>query len=130
MDDKELRKRISEVAIIKDKSINLNNAASKKHIAHEIDDFGNEIEIIETKENPTLGFEIVKLKENFKLCDLGCGDIIPNQIIEKRLCFTPESHWRTRCQTCGCYLSPDGVGFIDDGHLIAAAYMKYYNNKK
>jgi hypothetical protein len=91
---------------------------------------GDEWVHINKDANPTLGIKIVKLKPVHRLCELGCGDIVPNQLIEKRLCHTPETHWRTRCDTCGCFVSPDGQGFIEGGHQIQAAYMRYFRGER
>ena len=80
--------------------------------------------------NPTLGVKIVKLKDKHRLCELGCGDIVPNQLVEKKLCHTPKPHWRTRCETCGCFVSPDGVGFIKGHGGIQAAYNQHFKALK
>jgi len=80
--------------------------------------------------NPTLGFKVVKIKPVHRACELGCGDIVANQVIEKRLCFTPVTHWRTRCIACGCFVSPDGESFIKGGHEIQSAYMRYFKGER
>lgn len=76
--------------------------------------------------NPTLGLKFIKLKDQHRLCELGCGDIVSNQVVEKRLSTHPEVHWRTRCKVCDCFVSPDGEGFIKGGHQIQAAYMRWF----
>ena len=76
--------------------------------------------------NPTLGIKFVKLKPQHRLCELGCGDVVSNQVVEKRLSTHPKPHWRTRCTNCECFVSPDGVGFIKGGHQIQSAYMRYF----
>jgi len=87
---------------------------------------GDEWIPLTNKSNPTLGFKVVKLKEQHRLCELGCGDIVSNQVIERRLAHTPQKHWRTRCNNCGCYVSPDGKGFIEGAHQVQAAYLKHF----
>lgn len=79
-------------------------------------------------ENPTLNYQLVKVKHEPKLCDLGCGDIVINQVIEKRFCLTPQKHWRTKCNSCGLYLTPDGKGFAN-GQNIAVAYRIHFAPK-
>jgi hypothetical protein len=85
------------------------------------------LELFGPDDNPTLGYELVKLKEVLRACDLGCGDSVSGQVVEKRFCTGPEPHWRTRCRTCGYYVSPDGKYFVDGAHAIAAEYVKYFN---
>ena len=91
---------------------------------------GDEWIHINKEENPTLCFKIVKLKPVQRLCELGCGDVVANQQVEKRLCITPVNHWRTQCITCGCFVSPDGQGFIKGAHSIQAAYMLHFKKDK
>jgi hypothetical protein len=79
--------------------------------------------------NPTLGFKFIRLKEINRTCALDCGNIVTDQIIEKRHCLTPKPHWRTRCNICGKFLSPDGKELIAGGHAIQSAYIKYFNIK-
>lgn len=134
MDKKEFRQKLEEVAVIKDRK----PVRTPKHhrwakeTVIEIDEVtGEEIEVErEITENPTLGIEIVKLKDFIKLCDLGCGDIVTNQFVEKRFCPTPEPHWRTKCATCGKYVSPDGQGFITDSRCVNNAFMKHFRHVK
>ena len=91
---------------------------------------GDEWVHINKDANPTLGFKIVKIKPVQRLCELGCGDVIANQQVEKRLCITPVNHWRTQCITCGKFISPDGQGFIKGAHSIQAAYMLHFKKAK
>jgi hypothetical protein len=96
-------------------------------------EFGEEetIEVFESGEdnNDTLPIEIKKLKPITKLCDMGCGKIVTDQIIERRLVFTPETHWRTHCRNCQKFLHPDGVTLIHGAHLIQSIFLTYFNNK-
>jgi hypothetical protein len=82
------------------------------------------------KENPTLGFKFLKLKDRFAVCEIGCGEIVANQVIEKRLGLHPQRHWKTRCATCNKYLSPDGTSIITNSSAIQQAYVKYFAEKK
>jgi len=133
MDKQEYRKRIEELALIKDrkptKSPTHNRLA--KEIVIELDEDGNEIEVErEVTENATLGFDLVGIKPILRACELGCGDIVANQRIERRFNRMPEPHWRTKCVNCSCYVSPDGEGFIEQPSMVAAAYLKYFNDKR
>ena len=132
MDKEQLRKRLEEVAVLKDnKPARTANYRPAIEYITEVDEDGEEYQVpVQITENPTLGFELVKLKDQHKLCELGCGEIVTNQIIEKRFGATPKSHWKTRCKNCDCYVSPDGEGFIKGGHQIQHAYMKHFNGVK
>ena len=88
------------------------------------------IEIIETgMDNDTLPIEIEKLKPINKICALGCGEIVTNQVVEQRLAFTPQQHWRTHCTNCQKFLHPDGVTLIKGAHLIQSIFAAYFNDK-
>ena len=121
MDKDELKRRVAEVAVIKD----IKPAKSGAHnrftteIVVEVDEFGEEYEVErEITDNPTLGFELVKLKPIERPCDLGCGKIVTDQVIEQRMAITPFKHFRTRCRNCSRYLSPNGkfVGSVEILH--------------
>jgi hypothetical protein len=129
MDKNELRQRLEQVAELKDiKPPRTANYRPAIEYITEVDELGEEYQVpVEITENPTLGFQLVKLKDQHRVCELGCGEIVTNQVIEKRYGQTPKSHWKTRCKNCDCYLTPDGLGFIKGGHQIQHAYMKYFN---
>lgn len=132
MDKNELRKKLEQVAELKDRkpSRSPNHRLAIEYIT-EIDDEGEEYQIpVEIKDNPTLGYEIVRLKDQHKLCELGCGEITTNQVIELRHAVTPKKHWRTRCKTCDKYIAPDGKGFIKGSHAVQHAYARYFNSQK
>lgn len=130
MDKNELKQKIIEVAeIVELKPVKVRGIRldETNHNNVKID---NEWVDLNEQANPTLGFKFVKLKDQNRACELGCGAIIANQIIEKRLAFTPEKHWRTRCQQCGKYVAPDGQSLLEGGHLVAATFLKYFKGKK
>lgn len=115
---------IKELSPKKDPNIRLDNDAQDL-VRH-----GDEWVEVTAKANPTLGFQFVKLKDKTAVCELGCGDIVSNQVVEKRFCESPQPHWRTRCNNCGCFVSPDGVGFIEGGHQVQAAYVKFFKGEQ
>jgi hypothetical protein len=130
MKKEDIQQFIKTVAIVeeakpkKDPSIRLDDDAQ------DIVRVGNEWVEVTAKSNPTLGLKVIKLKDRHQACELSCGTIVTNQVIEKRLAFTPERHWRTRCQNCGKYLAPNGNGLIEGGHLIAQVYLRHFNALK
>ena len=65
MDKDEFRKRVEELAVIKDKKLKpLNPARAKTRIVQIEDEFGEliEVEEIEPRENKTLGFDLIAIK--------------------------------------------------------------------
>jgi len=126
MDKKEFRDWLETVAVVKDLApVKDPNIRSDDAAVDQVR-FEDEWVTVTTKENPSLGFKMIKLKEQHRSCELGCGDIVPNQVIEQRFCSTPVAHWRTRCNACGLFVSPDGKSFISGGHAIQIAYNKHF----
>lgn len=127
MNNKEIKEFVQQVAVIKELK-----PATSPNIRLD-DTHHNEVLVghqwieINKETNPTLGFKLVKLKDKFKACELGCGEIVSNQVIESKVCTTPVPHWRTKCTNCDCFVSPDGKEFIKGGHAIQAAYSKHFN---
>mgnify|MGYP000075922725 CR=1 FL=1 len=101
-----------------------------KPVVEDLDEDTDDEPVFDPDDNPTLGYELVGLKPVLRACELGCGDTIAGQVVEKRYCTGPVPHWRTRCRTCGYYVSPDGKYFVDGAHAIAAEYVKYFNKQK
>ena len=79
--------------------------------------------------NPTLGFKMIKLKDQLRPCALSCGDVVMNQVVEKRHYKHPEPHWRTYCKACNKYLSPDAKEFIAGGFAVNYAFEKYLKKR-
>ena len=130
MDKQEYQRKLSELAEIK-------KPKPKTTPGIRLDDTdqndvrnGEEWILVNKQQNDTLPIELVKTKDIIRSCELGCGEIVTNQVVEKRMCWTPKAHWRTKCVNCGCFVSPDGLGFIEGGHAIQAAYMRYFNGLK
>jgi hypothetical protein len=128
MDNKKFEEQLNSLVELKPKK-------PKKSPGFRVDEnsggevrWGNEVISVNEHENPTLNFELVKVKHEPKLCELGCGDIVVNQVIEKRLCITPVRHWRTKCNSCSLFLSPDGLGFVES-HNILNAYRIHFSPK-
>ena len=85
---------------------------------------------VSAKTNPTLGFKFIKLRDVERECQLGCGKQVVNQKIEKRLAFTPITHWRTRCTKCQAYVHPNGVDLIKGAHLVQATFLRHFNREE
>lgn len=133
MEKNEYRKRIEELAIVRDRKpvkTAQHNRIAKKTIVEIDPDTGEEIEVQrEVFENPTLGFELIKIKDRHAPCMLGCGDVVTNQIIEHKVYQFPTPHWRTSCVNCNCVLSPDGQGFLKSGAISQNAFVSYFKRQ-
>ena len=129
MNKKEIRDFVQTVAEIKDlvpiKSPTIRLDDTHQNLVRQ----GDEWHHLDQTTNHTLGFTLVKLKDQLRSCDIGCGMIIANQVIERRLAFTPQKHWRTRCQTCGKYRAPDGESLLEGSHLVHNAFLTWFRNK-
>ena len=76
--------------------------------------------------NPALGDdEFVGLKPVKRPCQLNCGNEVIDQIVERRLVFTPVRHWRTRCANCQSFVHPNGVDIIKGAHLAQSIFVKH-----
>lgn len=130
MDKNKLKQLVEGVAEIKERRPlkGSNPRALSIEIVTEVDELtGEEVEFTRQipDRNETLGYEIVKLKAVPKLCELGCGDMVCNQVVERRFAETPKPHWKTRCRTCGCFLTPDGEGLVNNSHAIQHLYYQH-----
>lgn len=134
MDKKVFRQWLESVAEIKDRKPvkTANHSRFLKEVIVEIDaETGEEFEVeVEIRENPTLGFDIVKLKSQPKICELDCGKVVCGQVIERKVAMYPKKHWVTRCVSCGCYVSPDGKSIIKGSSAMQAAFAKHFRDKK
>lgn len=135
MDKKTLRELVQTVAEIKDVKP-ATSPTMRLDDTHQNDvRVGDEWIHINKDENETLGFKIVKLKDKVRPCSLGCGMQVANQVVETRLSQHPQPHWRTRCESCKKYVSPDGKGFVEGGgakiqNAYTAHWIQLKNQKK
>lgn len=119
MKDDEIKARVAELAEIEDHKVAQVNIRSRKQ----------ELEGPPTfppGENPTLGFRIKRIRNQSRLCEIGCGDIVDYQVVEYRFGTSPAPHWKTRCANCQKYLHPNGHEFMSGGHNIANAYVSHF----
>ncbi len=122
MKNDEFRARVAELAVIKDIKVARVTVRSKKQ--------EQEGEVFPPGENPTLGFEIKRIKPVKRSCELACGKQVANQVIEKRLNHSPVKHWKVKCVNCGAHQHPSGQGLIgvDVPHLHNE-YVKYFKSE-
>lgn len=126
MDKKKFRQFIDSVAVVKDlKPVSSPTIRVDPDSESTVKVDGQWVEVT-AKDNPTLGFKFVKLKPVERLCSLGCGEMVKDQLIEKKIHTYPRLHWRTSCKSCNHTVSPDGNGFLKDQGSIQAAFMSYY----
>ncbi len=133
MDKNEFRRRLEQLAELRDRRPAKSPTHNRlvKETVTEIDELtGEEIEVErEITVNDTLGFDLVKIRDRVAVCELGCGDLVANQVIETKLVEYPKRHWRTRCKNCDCFVSPDGQGFIRGGTHIQGAFVQYFKQQ-
>jgi hypothetical protein len=124
---KQLLEQVAEVETLTPKFTKSQAGLDEDELA--VVNFDGEWVRLDMDYNPTLGFKMIKLKDKLRPCDLSCGDVVPNQIIEKRHYKHPYSHWRTYCKTCAKYVSPDGKSFISGGFAINYAFENYHKKQ-
>lgn len=123
MDKKQIQEFVESVAEVEylrpktDPSIRLDETD-----INEIVYDGNLIEI-NKKSNPTLGYKLVKFKDVFRACELGCGDIVSNQRIEYKVQHPEDGCWRIRCVNCSRTVNPEG-GFLES-HEVGIFFSNY-----
>ena len=133
MDKEEFKRRVAEVAVIKElkpaKTAEHNRFATE--IVIEVDEDGEEYEVErEITDNPTLGFVIVELKPVDRPCVWSCGKIVTDQKIESRLAISPHPHYRARCTNCSMYISPKDGTFVDSYQYGRDLYAVKYGKDK
>jgi hypothetical protein len=125
MDQKLFKEFIQSVAVIKEQEPEIVVQAQQDL---DLEDEEDAVESVEpnSEYNPTLGFKFISLKPQHRACELGCGNIVADQLLEKRFHIYPVKHWRTRCTTCDHYVGPEGKTFIKGGGASQAAYARYF----
>jgi len=145
MDAKQIKEFIQQVAEIREVGIDVGpngktltgmHKPKKIKITQEVENEFGEIEEVEIEipnTNPTLGFEIKKLKDRNAVCELayaGCGRVVTNQIIDRKFYMSPERHWRTSCRTCQKIVGPNNDILIQGGLQAQNAYFAWFTNKR
>ena len=76
----------------------------------------------------SLDIEIEKLKPRFAECELGCGEMVKNQVIESYRMTFPVDHMRIRCVNCRMCKHPNGKELIHQ-NSFQAEYKKFLTNR-
>ena len=77
------------------------------------------------------GLEVKKLRPHLHHCDY-CDKTVTDQKVVCRIAQDPVPHWRSRCQTCKCYLHPETQKPIEEPHISSVLNKLgvYWRNKK
>lgn len=86
------------------------------------------VELEEPDTEASLTIEVKKLKPRIADCQLGCGQKVRNQVIERQRMAYPEPHWRIKCRTCQQCIHPSGIGFCKQ-NTFQAEINKIYRLK-
>jgi len=126
---KEFKKIIEQYAEIKDIKPSRDPGIRNDNTT-EIELDGEEIKI-NKHQNKTLGFEIIKLKPIYKSCELNCGNIVENQVINHTYYNDPVRYKRIKCVNCKKYQHPSGTGFVDVSSTnLTSFFRNYFLNDK
>jgi hypothetical protein len=92
------------------------------------------IEDIERSLNPTvnqsLGYEVVKLKDNIMTCPDCQRDCKNYRKVNSQIYQHPEPHWRHSCSFCKQTRNPETGKFNLNNKAVASYYLEYFRNKK
>lgn len=126
MDPKEIQARLDEL-VEWDKPIRLKRDAelisTQKRLRRQLADAGLDEEEIEQAVagladdervivdgvNITAPRKMKCIKKEPRLCELGCGKIAVDQVIDIKIQRYPEKHWIKKCNFCQYYQLPDGT---------------------
>lgn len=96
---------------------------SEDEIDEALDEIVHDSRMVVNGVNVTIPKTIKAIKHQPKPCELGCGQMVINQKIEKRLSDYPIKHWKTKCNNCQYYLHPEGH-LVRGTHDISAYFVK------
>lgn len=96
----------------------------EEEIDEALDSFTFDSRMIVDGVNITVPKKIKAVKHEPKLCELGCGQMVIDQKIEKSFHTWPESHWRTKCTNCQHYLHPNGKELVKGVNAFRSHFFK------
>lgn len=123
---KEIIDFINEVAIIEDLKPTITSSRSTNEDIEV--KYNDEFININMDDNITLGTKVIKLKDDFKTCELNCGNIINRQVIYHSVYTYPVYHWRTSCKSCKRTMHPDKTHMIDNNCKIPSIFNTWFKN--
>ena len=127
MDPELFKKRLEEFAELKQAKVP-RSAGRAEATEPEIIERGGQTFSIELHDNPTIGWEIKRLKPHIAVCE-DCHDVATDRRIEHKLNETPHKHWRSRCNACDMYKHPVTGKFSLSGHEFRAYLCTAEANK-
>lgn len=96
---------------------------SEDEIDEALDEVTHDSRMVVDGVNITIPRTIKSIRHEPKLCELGCGQTVINQKIERRFSDYPIKHWKTKCSNCQYYLHPEGH-LVRGTHDISAYFVK------
>jgi hypothetical protein len=122
MDPELFKQRLEEFAELK--QMKVPRAAGRAEATEpEIIERGGQSFAIELKDNPTIGWEIKKLKPKKEICS-DCDKLVTDRVLHFKVCSFPFDHWRASCKNCAKTQDPDTGRFT----LTAVAASNVYTN--
>lgn len=129
MDQEEFIKRLAQFAELKE--IKPPKTAGRREASEEeIIERNGKILVLDKDTNPTLTYEVKKLKNSARACDY-CDQKVKDQVISKRWLNFPKGHWRESCNSCKMTKNPE-TGCFDIKDIAAPAFFAsyfYHRNK-
>jgi hypothetical protein len=126
MDQKEFIHRLSEIAEVKiDKQPVSSGAQTNRLEPIQLERQGKIVEIT-SKENPTWGVVVKRLKPIVKPCE-DCGEVVKDRRVQSTMYSYPKAHWRKNCVQCRKTQDPETKQFTiptQSAQLYFTAFLK------
>ena len=127
MEHNEFIERLKELAEVK--AIRPAKTAAFREAAEtEVIERQGEVFELDKDSNQTWAYEVKKLKNTVRKCDY-CDDLVKNQVINKRVLFHPEPHWRETCNSCKMTRNPETGKFDIKDIKVAAFFITYFSKR-
>jgi hypothetical protein len=128
MDPELFKQKLEQFAELKQLKV-ARSAGRAEATEPEVIERGGESFTIELDDNPTIGWGIKKLKPRIEVCS-DCNKTVTNRVIQHKLYFIPEKHWRENCQNCQKIKDPFTNEFTVTTARSYAIYSAFLEGKE
>jgi hypothetical protein len=106
-------KRLQDHVLIKERKsliVKLRKMGHDEDAINEVlDQMEEDAKVVKDGANITLPKKIKKILHEPKTCELGCGQMVINQVIQYTKHDFPIAYWRKRCTNCQYWVLEDGT---------------------
>jgi recombinational DNA repair protein RecR len=83
---------------------------------------------IKKNDNSTLNWAIKDVKHTAKSCE-DCGRQVVNRRIWRRICYSPDRHWRTTCSICKLTQHPESGKYVVPNNIVVTVFRRWLDTK-